>query len=114
MAIIKADAYGHGALITAQTLQSQVSAFAVAITEEAVTLRQHGISAPIVVLEGPHEPQDCDLAGQHQLTLVAHSEAQLKWLDAARQPVDLWLKVDTGMHPKKTRTPHPRSTRIAP
>lgn len=98
MAIIKADAYGHGALITAQTLQSQVSAFAVAITEEAVTLRQHGISAPIVVLEGPHEPQDCDLAGQHQLTLVAHSEAQLKWLDAARQPVDLWLKVDTGMH----------------
>ncbi len=98
MAIIKADAYGHGALTIAQALQHQADAFAVAITEEAVHLRKHGIATPIIVLEGPHQPHDCDLAAQYQLTLVAHSEAQLDWINTANSPVQLWLKVDTGMH----------------
>ncbi|GMM69499.1 alanine racemase [Alteromonas sp. MTD1] len=100
MAVIKADAYGHGAVNIARILQHVSSRFAVAIMEEAVALRDAGITAPIVVLEGAHQAKECQMAFQHNCILVMHCEAQLKWLNAC--PADkrphIWLKADSGMH----------------
>jgi len=58
MAVVKADAYGHGAVQCAKTLLPLVDAFAVAITEEAIELREAGIELPILVLQGPHSQED--------------------------------------------------------
>ena len=55
MAVVKANAYGHGALRCAKALENQVNAFAVALTEEAIVLREAGITKPILVLQGPHD-----------------------------------------------------------
>ena len=51
MAVVKANAYGHGALACAQVVEGSVDAFAVAITEEAIELREAGIAKPILVLQ---------------------------------------------------------------
>ena len=52
MAVVKADAYGHGAVACARALQPRVWGFAVSLVEEGVELRRSGIEAPIVVLGG--------------------------------------------------------------
>lgn len=52
LAVIKADAYGHGAVPCAQALQNEADGFAVACIEEALSLRAAGIRGPIVLLEG--------------------------------------------------------------
>tara|TARA_B100002049_G_C15869270_1_gene286777 strand:+ start:281 stop:580 length:300 start_codon:yes stop_codon:yes gene_type:complete len=54
VAVIKADAYGHGAVSVARILKEHADCFAVAIIEEALTLRDAGITKPIIILEGPH------------------------------------------------------------
>ena len=53
IAVIKANAYGHGMVKVAQSLQDQVPVFGVALVEEAVQLREAGISNPIAILQGP-------------------------------------------------------------
>jgi alanine racemase len=58
MAVVKANAYGHGAVAIAGALQSEVDALAVACIEEALELRRAGISAPILLLEGIFEAQE--------------------------------------------------------
>lgn len=100
MAVIKANAYGHGAVSVARILRDHASHFVVAIIEEAITLREAGITSPVVVLEGAHQPKECALAYRNHCILVAHSEYQLQWLLACpkdQRPV-VWIKVDTGMH----------------
>jgi alanine racemase len=52
MAMVKADAYGHGALLVSQILQHQVDALGVAFLAEGLALRQAGITCPIAVLQG--------------------------------------------------------------
>ena len=100
MAVVKADAYGHGAVNVARILQHVSSRFAVAIIEEAIALRDAGITAPIVVLEGAHQIKECKMAFQNNCILVMHCEEQLEWLNKC--PEDkrphVWLKVDSGMH----------------
>ena len=56
MAVIKADAYGHGAIPVAETLNSIADAYGVAILEEGVELRQAGITKPILILGYTPEP----------------------------------------------------------
>lgn len=99
-AVVKANAYGHGAVPVAQALAGQVSALAVACIEEALELRDSGIRAPVLLLEGAFAPDEILLADRHQLALVVHSLEQVAWvLDARlRRPLDCWIKVDTGMH----------------
>lgn len=100
MVVIKADAYGHGAINVARILRNKAPAFAVAITEEAIKLREAGIDAPIVVLEGPHQEKECLQARDENLTIVVHDTTQLEWVkrQTPTQPPGIWLKVDTGMH----------------
>ncbi len=101
MAIVKANAYGHGAVECAQTLARQgIGRFAVASLDEGIALRQAGISASIVVLGALFEQQILDLVA-HRLTPVVSDGRLLPALakaadsHSARYPIH--LKVETGM-----------------
>ncbi|NIA27346.1 MAG: alanine racemase [Desulfobulbaceae bacterium] len=100
IAVIKADAYGHGILAVAEALQSDVPAFAVAIIDEAIELREAGITVPLLVLEGVDSTDAIEIAVTKGLSLVVHCEEQVSLMQQARlsAPVSIWLKVDTGMH----------------
>lgn len=99
MCVIKANGYGHGALRVAQTL-SDSDGFAVARMGEGVALRKGGVKAPIVVLSGFFDRDDPALCRQYRLQPVIHSTHQLLLLcgDQSGDPVDVWVKVDSGMH----------------
>ena len=100
LAVVKADAYGHGAVRCAQALEPEADGFAVACIEEALELRQAGIRAPILLLEGFFDAGELALIQQHDLWCVIHANWQLDALEAAplSRPLKVWLKVDTGMH----------------
>ncbi len=99
MAIIKADAYGHGLIRVARTL-ADAAAFGVACLSEARQLRSASITTPVVLLEGPHKATDLSDILQLQLEIAIHNEFQLGILEQARiaAPLQVWLKIDTGMH----------------
>jgi alanine racemase len=73
LAVIKADAYGHGAVRCAQALQDEADGFAVACIEEALELRAAGICQPILLLEGFFEAAELALIEQHDLWCVVHA-----------------------------------------
>jgi alanine racemase len=100
LAVVKANAYGHGAIAVAGALVGEADAFAVASTEEALELREAGIRTPIVLLEGVFEPAELRIADDSGLGMVVHSREQLEWVCAARpsRPLWVWLKMDSGMH----------------
>lgn len=99
LAVLKANAYGHGAVACAQALAAQADGFAVAFAEEALPLRAAGITAPILVLEGAFDADDVQLAAQHGLWLVVHQASQIALLEqASGAAIHVWLKVDSGMH----------------
>jgi len=99
MAIIKANAYGHGTVETARALPD-ARAFGVACMEEAIALREAGFDRRIVLLEGLFAADDIDLISAYRLDVVVHHGSQLDLLERGRliRPVDVWLKVDTGMN----------------
>lgn len=100
VAVIKADAYGHGAVACARALEDIAPAFAVACIEEAVTLREGGITAPIVLLEGIFTADELALVDELGLWMAVHSDWQVEALLAHRpaRPIPVWVKVDSGMH----------------
>lgn len=100
MCVVKANAYGHGAVQVSQVLAPLSDALAVACIEEALELREAGIAAPILLLEGIFEAAELPLAAAHNFWVMIDNLQQLAWLEAARltSPVTCWLKVDTGMH----------------
>jgi alanine racemase len=100
MAVVKADAYGHGALAMARTLEPHADALAVACLEEALELRESGIRLPILLLEGVFEPGELEFAARHDFWVTVDNDTQLAWLERARLPgpVQCWIKIDTGMH----------------
>ncbi len=100
LAVVKADAYGHGAVQVAHALADQADGFAVACIEEALELRGSGIQQPILLLEGVFEPSELTLACTHALWITVHSQTQLEWLLSAGldKPLNVWLKMDSGMH----------------
>ncbi|AOM00639.1 MULTISPECIES: alanine racemase [Cobetia] len=100
LAVIKADAYGHGAVACARALADLAPAFAVATIEEALALREGGITHPVVLLEGVFEASEYQLAAQHDFWCAIHSEWQLAALEAATLPgpISCWIKFDSGMH----------------
>jgi alanine racemase len=98
MAVIKANAYGHGLLNCANDLLA-ADAFALATLGEALELRYAGISKPLVVLQGFADTAELSLMAQYRLQPVLHQIWQIEQLCAAiTEPLDVWLKVDTGMH----------------
>lgn len=99
MAMVKADAYGHGARLVAETL-AEADAFGVAFLDEALALRAAGIRQPITVLEGVFSDNEMFEAVRQNLSVVIHQEEQVALLERCRLtgPINVWLKLDTGMH----------------
>lgn len=100
LAVVKANAYGHGASQVAVAIAEQVDAFGVACLEEALQLRAAGITRPILLMEGVFEAQELDNAAREQLWPAITNEQQLAWLEQAQlsAPLQVWLKVNTGMN----------------
>ncbi|MFC3033649.1 alanine racemase [Pseudoalteromonas fenneropenaei] len=99
MAVLKANAYGHGLVKIAQHLQ-EADAFAVARIDEALALRAGGLTKPIVLLEGFFHHTDLPILLANNFQTIIHDESQLLALEQAQldAPIATWLKVDTGMH----------------
>ena len=96
LAIIKADAYGHGIARVAEALEGLAPLFGVATIDEALSLREAGIEAPLLVLEGVNTREAAATAAAENLLLIVHSSGQVDQL--AGLGIGAWLKVDTGMH----------------
>ncbi|ECK0439653.1 alanine racemase, partial [Salmonella enterica] len=99
VAVVKANAYGHGLLETARTLPD-ADAFGVARLEEALRLRAGGITQPILLLEGFFDAADLPTISAQCLHTAVHNQEQLAALEAVElaEPVTVWMKLDTGMH----------------
>jgi alanine racemase len=100
LAVIKANAYGHGAVQCAQAIANEADGFAVACLEEALQLRNAGIKNPILLLEGFFEAAELPEIVANELWIVIHAEWQIDILLAAKlaKPLQVWLKMDSGMH----------------
>jgi alanine racemase len=99
MAVIKANAYGHGLVAVARALES-ADAFAVARVDEGLTLRAAGIKTPTVLLEGVFDREQLDAAAAAGFQLVVHVPEQIELLRtaAAGTSFKVWLKLDSGMN----------------
>jgi alanine racemase len=101
-AVIKANAYGHGITRVARALGRLADGFALLDLEDAVRLRESGITQPILLLEGFFSPTDLPEIAARELSVVVHTEEQVEWLHASSLPVaariSLFLKVNTGMN----------------
>lgn len=102
MAVVKADAYGHGLEWAAGVLEAAgAEAFGVACIEEGVQLREAGVRAPVYILEGFFADDELQAAEALDLGLVLHRPDQVARVlerEAGGQPLACFLKVDTGMH----------------
>ncbi|WP_342593843.1 alanine racemase [Salinicola lusitanus] len=100
MAVIKANAYGHGAVACAKALAAVAPAFAVASLEEAESLRDSGIVQPILLLEGIFDADELARVEALGLWQVVHSDWQLNAVlnYSPARPQTVWLKLDSGMH----------------
>ncbi|MEW6165935.1 MAG: alanine racemase [Pseudomonadota bacterium] len=98
-AVVKANAYGHG-LERAVAALADADGFALIELERAVRLREAGLTAPLLMLEGCYAADELPLFIRHRLIPVVHRSDQLAALLAAGWPADLpvYLKIDSGMH----------------
>ena len=97
IAVIKANAYGHGIIDTANALSSVSHGFAVARIDEALMLRDNGFKQMIIVMSPALSAGALQLCAKHQLTAVIHSDQNIN-LNSLPSDLDYWLKVDSGMH----------------
>jgi alanine racemase len=99
MAVIKANAYGHGLVAVARALES-ADAFAVARVDEGLTLRAAGINTATVLLEGVFDREQLAAAAAADFELVVHTREQIELLRtaAAGASFKIWLKLDSGMN----------------
>lgn len=99
LAVVKADAYGHGVVAVARRLQAEgVDGFGVALAEEGIELREAGIDRTILVLNGINGGAHRDIVAAG-LTPVLYEIAEASAFEvvAGGRPIDVHLKVDTGM-----------------
>lgn len=100
MAIIKADAYGHGAVMVAHTLEDVADAYGVAILEEGIELRQAGINKPILILGYTPAPLYSAMIKYDIATAVFEYDMAKKISDTAEKlgkKAKIHIKLDTGM-----------------
>jgi alanine racemase len=103
LAVVKADAYGHGAVPVARAaVEAGAVALGVALVEEAVELRDAGVDVPILVLSEPHAEAAPEVVAR-RLTPVVYTEPGIDALakavaDQGAEPLAVHVKIDTGMH----------------
>jgi len=107
LAVLKANAYGHGLERIAKLLVSSkkaINAFGVARIDEALALRAAGIVQPIVLLEGVFSAEDLAIVALNDLQVVVHNHQQLTAIlqvnsqHLLEKKLKVWLKINTGMH----------------
>jgi alanine racemase len=99
MAVIKANAYGHG-LVPAARAFAEADAVAVARLEEGLALRAAGLTNRILLLEGVFSHDQLAIAARERFELMVHSFEQLELLESlgTGHPLATWIKVDSGMN----------------
>jgi alanine racemase len=98
IAMIKANAYGHGLRSVATILEPIVDQLGVASLDEALILRKQGVKKPIILMEGVFESDEWPVIAHHHLHAVIHQPYQHHWLEASRViPKMIWLKINTGL-----------------
>ncbi|MFZ1548243.1 MAG: alanine racemase [Candidatus Nitrotoga sp.] len=99
MAVIKADAYGHGLLRAAEALNA-AEGFALLDIRDAIRLRDAGFNQTILLLEGFFSPDDLSFVAEYDLTCVIHNQQQIDMLEAypSRGSLEVWCKVGSGMN----------------
>ena len=99
MAVIKANAYGHGLVPAAKAL-AEADGFAVARLEEGLALRNAGLTNRILLLEGVFSPEQLAIAAREHFELMIHDPEQLALLEglSGTAAVTTWIKVDSGMN----------------
>lgn len=99
MAAIKANAYGHGLLRTAEALNA-ADGFGMLDIGDAIKLREAGFRQTLLLLEGVFTPDEMPLLAEYDIATVIHSPHQLAMLDAypRRDSLSVWLKINSGMN----------------
>jgi alanine racemase len=99
IAMVKANAYGHG-IVRAASALTKADALGVASIEEGMILRDAGVMQPIFLMEGLFNKDEIVLADQHHFTLIVHHLPHVEMLENAqiKKPLSVWLKINTGMH----------------
>ncbi|MCM1101142.1 MAG: serine racemase VanT catalytic subunit [Acetatifactor muris] len=97
MPVVKANAYGHGAVLIARELNRlRIRSFAVASLEEGVKLRRHGIRGEILILGYTH-PRQFPLLRRYRLTQTLIDRSYAELLNAYGRKIKVHVKIDTGM-----------------
>ena len=99
VAVVKADAYGHGAVRAARALTA-ADGLAVARPDEAIELRNAAIGGTVLVLGGVGDRESLDRLAAERVDAVVHAAEQVELIRARTEgpPIRLWIKMDTGMH----------------
>ena len=99
IAVVKADAYGHGATRVAEALASEADAFAVAAVGEALALREAGIEQRILVMGGFVSADELRTCIAFRIDPIIHHDYHLERLrgEVDLGSIDVWLKIDSGM-----------------
>lgn len=99
IAMVKANAYGHGITKVAQTLKD-ADAFGVACIEEAEVIRKIGLTTPVVLMSGFLNVNDLTAIIKLNCEIVVHTFSQVETLEKVNfsKPIKVWLKINTGMH----------------
>ena len=99
MAIVKADAYGHGLIAVARALRS-ADGLAVARLHEALALRDAGVRQRVLLLSTHLDKQDLAVCSAREIDVTLHDRTSFEVISqqAHRSPVRVWLKLDSGMH----------------
>ncbi|MBQ4245784.1 MAG: alanine racemase [Succinivibrio sp.] len=100
VAVVKANAYGHGLYAVANALKDSVDAYAVARIGEAMELRREGITRPVILLEGFFNEEDVNFISKYSLITAVNSIYQVEALEKAKlnKKIKVFLQVDIGMH----------------
>lgn len=99
-AVVKADAYGHGLMRTAQALADVADGFALLEIEAAVALREAGFRQPILLLEGFFDEEGLAVCAEYGLATAVHRLEQLRMIRQSPSPVrvPIYIKLNTGMN----------------
>lgn len=100
MAVIKANAYGHGIHEVTNAL-SHADGFAVSCVKEAVAVRASHSDARILVLQGAQSLNELQICNEKNLDVTIHQQQHIEWLShecLAQAQFTVWIKIDTGMH----------------
>lgn len=100
LAMIKANAYGHGLVSVARFLSSRADALAVARVEEALWLREAGVQGRIVAMSGAQSTSELRalLSGRIDVALHHLDQVDMICREQPVEPMHLWIKYDSGMH----------------